>query len=131
MTEMMIYGLLFVLGLGLIIFRPLEKATGVSPYWEIGLGSLFVVFFAIFLTSSFVMEPMLEEDLAKKPCGSSSPQRNCYSLEQALCETAWQGAESQCKVEMSQSLKDRPSPPIGPTLNRCRAKRMDQALRYN
>jgi hypothetical protein len=131
MTEISIYGLLFILGLGIIIFRPLEKSTGISPYWEIGFGSLLVVFFAIAVTSSFVMEPRLEEALAKKPCGASSPQGNCYSLERGLCEAAWQGAESQCKAEMALILKERPSAIIGPAQNRCRAKYMDQALRYN
>ncbi|HEY8272706.1 MAG TPA: hypothetical protein VIG33_17560 [Pseudobdellovibrionaceae bacterium] len=131
MTETLIYGFLFVLGFCLIIFRPIERSIGVSPYWEIGFGSLLVIFFAIFITSSFILEPMFEEDLAKKPCGGSSPQGNCYSLEHSLCETAWQGAESQCKAEMDLILKARPSALIGPTMNRCRAKRMDQALRFN
>ncbi len=131
MIEIIIYGLLFILGLGLISFRPIEKTTGISPYWEIGFGSLLVVFFAITVTSNFVMEPMNEEELAKKPCGASSPQGSCYSIEYSLCEIAWQRAESHCKSEMAQVMRDRPSALIGPTLSRCRAKQMDQALRYN
>ncbi|MGZ3745204.1 MAG: hypothetical protein ACXWRE_12810 [Pseudobdellovibrionaceae bacterium] len=131
MSEILIYGILFILGLGLIIFHPIEKATGISPNWEIGFGSLLVVFFAIFVTSSFILEPMLEEDLGKKPCGMNSPQGQCYKLESSLCETAWGDAEKQCKTEMDIVLKSRPSALIGPALNRCRAQRMDQALRYN
>ena len=131
MIMTVIYGILFVLGLGLIFLRPISKAFGIQPYWEVGAGALFFILFVIHLTSIFVMEPAMEEELAKRPCGPESPQGRCYSLEKSLCESAWQGAESQCKSDLAQFIKERPSGLIGPALNRCRARRMDQVLKFN
>lgn len=131
MTLTIIYGVLFLVGLWFIAFRPLAKAFRIEPYWEIGAGALLIVAFAIHLTSIFVMEPAMEEELAKRPCGSSSPQGRCYTLEKTLCETAWQGAEAQCKNELAGIIKERPSALIGPALNRCRARKMDQVLKFN
>lgn len=125
------YIVLCVLGLGLAFYRPLSRLLGIQPYWEIGAGSLFTILFVIHLTSIFVMEPAMEEELAKRPCGPDSPQGRCYSLEKSLCESAWQGAESQCKSDLAQFIKERPSGLIGPALNRCRARRMDQVLKFN
>lgn len=125
------FGVLFFIGVGLIVFRPLAKATGVPIYWEIGAGALLVVFFAVHLSSTYVQPAMMEEELAKRPCGEGSPQGLCYNLNQALCETAWASAESRCKVEVSAILKDRPSALVGPVMNRCRAQKMDTELRYN
>lgn len=131
MTATIIYGLLFVTGLWLIFRRPLAKATGLPPYWEVGIGALLVIAFTIHLTGVLVMEPAMEAELAKRPCGADSPQGHCYSLEQSICESAWHRAEVQCKEELAGVLKDRPSALIGPALNRCRARRMDQVLKYN
>jgi hypothetical protein len=131
MTMTVFYSILFVLGLVFIFFRPLAKLLGIQPYWEIGAGALFSIAFVFHLTTIFVMEPAMEEELAKKPCGESSPQGRCYTLEKSLCETAWQGAEAQCKTELAQFIKEHPSGLIGPALNRCRARKMDQVLKFN
>ncbi|WP_413287742.1 hypothetical protein [Bdellovibrio sp. HCB337] len=126
-----IFGILFLLGVGLIIARPLEKATGISMYWEIGAGALLVVMFAIHLSSTYVQPAMMEEEIAKRPCGEDSPQGLCYNLTKSLCETAWASAEARCKAEVSGILKNRPSALVGPIMNRCRAQKMDLELRYN
>ena len=131
MTEIILYGILFVLGAGFIAYRPLAKHLGIQPYWEVGAGALLIIMFCIQLTSIFVMKPAMEEELAKKPCGPESPQGRCYSLEKSLCETAWHGAEAQCRNELAGFMKQHPSGLIGPALNRCRARKMDQVLRYN
>lgn len=131
MTLTVLSVVLCVLGLVLIAFRPLERVLGIPPYWEIGAGALFIILFAFQMTSFFVMESAMEEELAKRPCGPESPQGRCYSLEKSLCETAWQGAEAQCKNELASYVKQNPSGLIGPAMNRCRARKMDQVLRYN
>lgn len=131
MTAIYLYAILFVVGLGLIIFRPLARALRISPYWEIGAGVFLAILFAIQLISVFVVVPAMEQEVAKKPCGEDSPQGQCYHLQKSLCDTAWQRAESQCKAELAGILKERPSALIGPQLNRCRARKMDQVLKYN
>jgi len=131
MSWTLVFGILFLAGVALIVYRPLARATAISIYWEIGLGALCVVAFAIHLSITFVQPAMIEEELAKSPCGESSPQRLCYSLQPSLCQSAWRGAEESCRLEVKAILKERPSALVGPVLNRCRARRMDQALRYN
>lgn len=131
MSTLIFYGVLFVLALGLLFFRPFSRFFGVQPYWDFGGGALLTILFVIQMTTFFVMEPAMEEELAKRPCGNDSPQGRCYSLEKSLCESAWQGAEQQCKAELAQFVKDRPSGLVGPALNRCRARRMDQVLKFN
>lgn len=131
MIEIWVYGLLLVLGIGLIVFKPLSKAFKFSEYWEVGGGVLLILAFVFEMTSLFVLEPMIEHDLALKPCGEASPQGACYNLERALCDTAWATAEAECKEEATRILKQRPSALLGPLMNRCRAQKMDQALRYN
>lgn len=131
MSMTVIYLVICVLGLWLAFARPLEKALRIPPYWEIGAGALFTILFVFHLTTIFIMEPAMEEELAKRPCGPDSPQGRCYSLEKSLCESAWQGAETQCKSDLAQYMKERPSGLIGPALNRCRARRMDQVLKFN
>lgn len=126
-----VFGILFVFGVGLIVYRPMARVTGVSIYWEIGLGALLVVLFAVHLSATYVQPAMIEEELAKRPCGDDSPQGLCYSLQPSLCEMAWRGAEEHCGGEIHEILKDRPSALAGPMMNRCRAKKMDRVLRYN
>ncbi|MBK9322532.1 MAG: hypothetical protein IPM97_06195 [Bdellovibrionaceae bacterium] len=131
MLEMFFYFLVLLLGAGLIVFKPLSQLTKVSIYWEIGFGALLIIIFLFSITKTYVTPQISDEDLAKKPCGSSSPQGACYSLEKDLCEKAWANAEASCKAEVTQLMKDRPSAIIGPAVNRCRAKKVDQFLRFN
>jgi hypothetical protein len=131
MSWTLVFGILFIFGVALIAYRPLARATAISIYWEIGLGALCVVAFAIHLSVAFVQPAMMEEEISKRPCGEDSPQGLCYSLQPSLCESAWHGAEESCRLEVKEILKTRPSALVGPVLNRCRARRMDQALRYN
>lgn len=131
MLEIFFYFLVLLLGAGLIVFKPLSQLTKVSIYWEIGFGALLIIIFLFSITKTYVTPQISDEDLAKKPCGSSSPQGACYSLEKDLCEKAWANAEASCKAEVTQLMKDRPSAIIGPAVNRCRAKKVDQFLRFN
>jgi hypothetical protein len=131
MMEILFYILLLAVALGLIVYRPLARWTDISIAWEIGAGALLVILFLIHVTDTFITPTFSEDDLAKKPCGASSPQGACYSLEHELCEKAWDNSDSQCKTEVAAILKDRPSAITGPYLNRCKARKMDQALRYN
>ncbi|RYZ69732.1 MAG: hypothetical protein EOP09_07195 [Proteobacteria bacterium] len=131
MIETALFALLLLIGIVLIIARPLARLTGIPIYWEIGAGSLLVIAFLFHLTDSYVAPKFSEEDLANKPCGSASPQGACYTLERALCEKAWDNADSTCKAEVKELLRDRPSAMSGPAVNRCKAKKMDQFLRYN
>ncbi|MBC7370213.1 MAG: hypothetical protein H7326_01525 [Bdellovibrionaceae bacterium] len=131
MIETTLFTLLLVIGIVLIVLRPLARLTGIPIYWEIGAGSLLVIFFLFHMTSTYVAPTFSEEDLAKKPCGSASPQGACYTLERSLCEKAWDNADTTCKGEVKELLKDRPSAISGPAVNRCKAKKMDQFLKYN
>lgn len=131
MTWTLLFALFFLAGVGLILYRPLARATAIPIYWEIGVGALLVVSFAVHLSATYVQPAMMEEELAKRPCGFSSPQGRCYHLQTAVCETAWKGAEEQCRAEIRGLLKERPSALVGPILNRCRAQKMDQVLHYN
>ena len=131
MIDTLLFALLLAIGFILIAFRPLARMTGLAIYWEIGAGSLLVIAFLFHLTDVYVAPTFSEEDLAKKPCGSASPQGACYTLERSLCEKAWDNADATCRVEVKELLKDRPSAISGPTVNRCKAKKMDHFLRYN
>ncbi len=131
MIEILFYFFIFFVAAGLIAFRPLSRLTKISIYWEIAAGALLVIFFIFSLTNTYVTPTISEEDLAKKPCGTASPQGACYSLEKDLCEKAWANAEASCKAEVTQQMKDRPSAIIGPAVNRCKAKKVDQFLRFN
>lgn len=126
-----IYVVLLILGALLIYFRPLAKATAISPYFEIGAGSLAVVAFCIHMMNTYVVQKEIEEGLSKQPCGTSSPQGVCYNLDRSVCESAWNSVDQGCKDEAAPVLKERPGALIGPIINRCKARRMDKVLRYN
>jgi hypothetical protein len=132
MLEFLFYGIVFMIAVGLIAFRPLSRQTGVAVYWEIGTGTLLILFILFSLTSTWVPTPGLnDDDLAKKPCGTESPQGACYSLEKGLCEQAWANADAGCKAEIASLVRERPSALVGPAMNRCKSKKMDQFLHYN
>jgi hypothetical protein len=120
-----IYVVLLIIGALLIYFRPLAKATQISIYWEIGVGSLAIVM------NTYVVQKEVEEGLAKQPCGPSSPQGMCYNLDRDVCEMAWNNVDAGCKAEAEPVLKERPGALIGPIINRCKARRMDKGFRYN
>jgi hypothetical protein len=120
-----------LLGLLLMIFRPLARARKISENWEVAAGTLAIIGFLIFVTTHYVVPTVIERDLASQPCGAESPQGACYALTRGLCEAAWQNADSACKAELSVVQKDRPTALIGPKLNRCKARRMDQTLHFN
>jgi hypothetical protein len=130
MSEIIFYSVLLVAGLALIFGRPLARSMNLPIYWEVGAGSLLIIAFLFFLTEGYETR-ITEEDLAKRPCGTDSPQGACYSLERGLCEKAWDNADRVCKTEVANVIKDRPSALLGPIMNRCKAKKMDQFLRYN
>ncbi|UYL07236.1 hypothetical protein B9G69_009270 [Bdellovibrio sp. SKB1291214] len=125
------YVVLLILGALLIYFRPLARATNVSIYWEIAVGSLAIVAFSIHMLNTYVVQKEIEEGLSKQPCGSSSPQGVCYNLDRTVCESAWNSVDQGCKDEAAPVLKERPGALIGPIVNRCKARRMDKVLRYN
>jgi len=131
MTEIIFYAVILLAGIFLITYRPMARHLQLPIYWEVGSGALLVIFFMFLVTSTYVTPKITEEDLAKKPCGSESPQGACYSLEHSLCEKAWANAETTCKADLAYITKERPSALIGPALNHCRAKKMDQFLHYN
>lgn len=131
MTESIVYLSILTFGILLMIYRPLSKRAGILPYWEIGAGALSIIFFVIFIYSSYITPQRIEEDLAKAPCGSNTPQGICYSLERKVCETMWEKANAECRIEMSDVLASRPTGLIGPALNRCKAKKMDRVVHFN
>jgi hypothetical protein len=120
-----------ILGLLLLIFRPLARAKKISSNWEIAFGALAIIGFFFFIATNYIVPTVIERDLAAQPCGSESPQGACYTLTRSLCEAAWQNADLACKAELSVVQKDRPTALIGPKLNRCKARRMDQTLHFN
>ncbi|MEK2689210.1 hypothetical protein [Bdellovibrio sp. GT3] len=125
------YLALFIIGTLLIYFRPSAKLLRVSIYWDIGVGSLLLVFCLIYVMNTYVVEAEIEESVAKQPCGASSPQGVCYNLTREVCETAWNSVDQSCRDEAAPVLKERPGALIGPMVNRCKARRMDKVLRYN
>jgi hypothetical protein len=131
MTETIVYMLILVAGIFLMINRPLARKAGIAPYWEIGVGALTVVIFMIYLVSAYVTPRMIEEDLAKAPCGIDTPQGYCYALDRKLCETLWEKANGECRVELADVIAARPTGLIGPTLNRCKAKKLDKVVHFN
>ncbi|QLY25263.1 hypothetical protein [Bdellovibrio sp. KM01] len=130
MTDIL-YVVLLIAGALLIYFRPLAKTLRIPIYWEIGAGSLAIVAFAIHMMVTYVIQAEIEESLAKQPCGSSSPQGQCYNLDRSVCESAWNSVDQGCKDEAAPVLKERPGALIGPIVNRCKARRMDKVLRFN
>ncbi|MNL32892.1 hypothetical protein D3C87_1547700 [compost metagenome] len=131
MTETIVYLSILAAGILLMIYRPLSRRAGILPYWEIGAGVLAIIFFIIFVYSSYITPQRIEEDLAKAPCGSNTPQGICYSLDRKVCETMWEKAHLECRQEMADVLASRPTGLIGPALNRCKAKKMDKVVHFN
>lgn len=131
MTETIAFSLIAIAGIFLIVKQPLARKAGISNYWEIGFGSITIISFLIYLMSTFVTPRMIEEDLAKQPCGSDTPQGRCYNLKRDLCETLWEKAHGECQQEMADIFKSRPTGLVGPTLNRCKARHMDKGIRFN
>jgi hypothetical protein len=126
-----LYVILFIIGALLIYYRPVKRLLGIPAYWEIGVGSLCVIAFAIHMMMTYVVEKEIEERLAEQPCGSSSPQGACYNLSREVCETAWASGDAICRAEAAPILKERPGALIGPMINRCKARKMDHVLRFN
>lgn len=123
-----------VLGIGafyMIWRQPLSHRFGISMNWEIGLSSLVIIGFCFYLATEYWIPRMIERDLAEQPCGRQSVQATCYNLTHSICELAWHTAETSCKSEFAAISQARPTALIGPGLNRCKARRMDQTLRLN
>lgn len=131
MQETIAFSLIAIAGIFLMIKQPLARKAGISNFWEIGLGAVTIIAFLIFLMSTFVTPRMIEEDLAKQPCGSDTPQGRCYNLKRDLCEVLWTKADGECQQEMADIFKSRPTGLVGPTLNRCKARHMDKGIRFN
>jgi hypothetical protein len=131
MFEIVLFAILSIAGVALAVRRPLAKSYKISESWEIGVGAVAVILFCFYLTTQLVMPNLIEQDLAKQPCGVNSPQGACYDLTHSVCEVAWQNAEQTCKVEFSVVQQSRPTALIGPSLNRCKARKMDQTLHFN
>ena len=131
MIETIAFSLIAVAGIFLIVKQPLARQTDISNYWEIGIGAIAIIAFLIYLMSAFVTPNMIEQELAKQPCGSDTPQGRCYNLKRDLCETLWEKATQECQLEMADIFKNRPTGLVGPTLNRCKARHMDKGIRFN
>ncbi len=131
MTEIFIYLAILILGIFLIVKRPLANKTGLSIYWEISLGAVAVLVFSLYIISSYITPPMIEQDLAKQTCGSDTPQGRCYSLERKACETLWEKVAEDCRQQMADLMKARPTGLTGPALNRCKARRLDKIIHFN
>jgi hypothetical protein len=131
MTEIIVFSLVLIAGIFLIVKRPLAQATGISIYWEVGVGAGAIITFLIFLSTAFITPSMIEEDLAKQPCGTNTPQGYCYNLKRDLCVVLWDKAHQECQLEMADALKSRPTGLIGPAINRCKARHMDKGIRFN
>ena len=111
--------------------KPFSRLLEVSGLWDIGLGVLLLITVIFYLTSTYVTRQIIEDDLAKQPCGEQSPQGRCYSLNRELCESLWEKANEACQKEVEEVLKAHPTALIGPAANRCKARQMDKAIRFN
>lgn len=131
MLETIIYCLILIACLLLMFFKPISKYTLSSRYIDYGIGTVVLIILFIVVIATYVSPAMIEEDLAKEPCGSATPQGVCYSIDHGLCQSLWQKARGDCQIEMSDIIKSRPTGLIGPGLNRCSARKMDKAIRYN
>lgn len=126
-------GLIIVLAIGLLFvgFRPLSRFFLTPRYWDISAGAGVLIILIIYLMTAIVTPGMIEEDLAKEPCGSQSPQGACYKLDPNLCRSLWDKSFSECKQELANNFNAHPTALIGPVINRCSARKMDKAVRYN
>lgn len=131
MVGSIVFSLILVVGLLLMVFRPISRVTLSPIYWDIGIGTGAVIIFLIYLMTAVVTPAMIEDDLAKEPCGAQSPQGACYKLEPDLCRTIWDKSIGDCKQELADVIKARPTGLIGPALNRCSARKMDKSIRFN
>ncbi|HWU43269.1 MAG TPA: hypothetical protein VN132_07525 [Bdellovibrio sp.] len=127
----LIYAAFFILGALLIYYRPISRSLGIPIYWEVGLGTIAVGAFVLHMTVTYVIQKEVEAELARQPCGPSSPQGACYNLDRSVCESAWANVDRSCRIEAEPILKERPGALMGPTINRCKARKMDQVLRFN
>ncbi|WP_413943004.1 hypothetical protein [Bdellovibrio sp. HCB-162] len=131
MVGTVISSVVLVVGLLFIIVRPIWRLTRSPLYWDMGIGTGAVIIFLIYIMTAVVTPKMIEEDLAKEPCGSRSPQGACYKLEPDLCKTIWDKAIGDCKQELADVIKARPTGLIWPALSRCSARKMDKSVRFN
>jgi len=131
MIDTVVFGILLAIGLLFMVFRPVSKFLLKPAYWDISAGTITIIVFLIYVMSAYVSPAMIEEDLSREPCGSNTPQGACYNLERNLCENIWQKMTELCKQELADVIKARPTGLIGPALNRCSARKMDKAVRFN
>lgn len=131
MIETTFVTLLLVAGLFFIVFRPISRLTLGPGYWDVGVGTATVIIFVIYIMSAYVTPAMIEDDLAKEPCGSNTPQGSCYSLDRKLCENIWAKFSAECRNDLADMIKARPTGLMGPALNRCSARKMDKAVHFN
>lgn len=131
MLEGLLFTLLFLLGLVAMFVRPLSRFRKISNAWEVGFGVLAMIVCFFYLTENYFLVSEIEKDLAKRPCGDESPQGACYSLDKQLCEKAWETSEGPCHAEMAPVIRERPGALLGPAINLCKARRMDQVFHFN
>lgn len=131
MADFFVYGLVLATVFVFLLLRPVARLTQGPVFWDIGLGTATVIVFVIYFMSVSVSPAMIEEDLAKEPCGSKTPQGVCYNLGRSLCESLWEKAAGDCRQELADVVKARPTGLIGPALLRCGARKMDKGIRFN
>ncbi len=131
MLENTVLVILLATGCLVIATRPLSRFFKSPLYWDVGLGTGVLIVFIIYLMMAVINPIMTEEDLAKEPCGSQSPQGACYKLESSTCKAIWGKSVNECKQEFANEFKARPTALIGPAINRCAARKMDKSVHYN
>lgn len=131
MVALIVSAFILVLAALVLMKQPLSRRFGVSNLWDVGVGTVVIMTVIFYLISNFVAQQIIEDDLAKQPCGVNSPQGRCYTLNRELCESLWAKADQECKAELADFLKLHPTSLVGPAASRCIARQMDKAIRFN
>lgn len=128
------WGLIFLLislcGIYLMVSTPLARKYNSTQYLDIGLGGLLLSISLIYVVFTHVL-PSYDDEAAKLPCGSKSPQAICYGLDSGTCSEAWHSFDKVCEEEVRPIREKRPSALLYPMTYKCHAQKFDKITFYN
>lgn len=127
-----LFTLLLLLSFWLFIKRPISTYLGQNGAWDYVFATVGSLLFILHITSVYIVPKLVFEDTANEPCGPASAQALCYTINQNICENAWNSFHEICKIEKAAEIKAKgPSGLVGPIITKCKAQKLDKIFRFN
>lgn len=97
---------------------------------ELKMAVLAVCVFVVLWVSYILVQKILSNEEDLKPCGTKSPQGQCYNLTPEACLAAWNHYEEGCWQEAKANVQS-PSQLLGSAVNKCAIKKFHLYMGYN